>query len=321
MSSRFLLAGVALFAGAAVAQNKLVTPTGVTNVYGGINNSIPWGPFVPAGNTTGEIMVQQIEDDLVGQTMVIQAMSFRHQYTSTHVAKTFTAQVTLGDAASSSLNISTVFANNFLTGGNQTVVVNGPINFPAVSPYTRPPAQFDSPVIFTTPYTHTGVHPLLWEVIIYQSNPVSPTQFYERGPGTSHTAGWVGTGCTIGGGINPLAANGTTNTTTITNNLANGPASAPAALMVGDASPLFNGVPLPVNLAFLGAPSCDLNINVLAFLNATTDASGAASLALPYTMAPNLSGQRFRTQWVALDGLNVVTSNGLDHCFPYDATN
>lgn len=53
----------------------------MTNAYGGINNSIPWGPFVPAGNTTGEIMVQQIDDQLRGQALMIQGMAFRHNYT------------------------------------------------------------------------------------------------------------------------------------------------------------------------------------------------------------------------------------------------
>lgn len=111
--------------------------------------------------------------------------------------------MTLADAAGPSASISATFAANYLTGGNSSVVLNGAINFPAVSPYPRPPADFDAPVLFP-PYAHTGVNPLLWEVIIFGTTPVTPTQFYERGPGTTHVAGWVGTGCPISGGTSNL---------------------------------------------------------------------------------------------------------------------
>jgi hypothetical protein len=70
-----LIAGVAV---SLPAQLKVVTPSAMTNAYGAINNSIPWGPFVPTGNLIGEIMVQQIEDELVGTPRMLKAMAFRH---------------------------------------------------------------------------------------------------------------------------------------------------------------------------------------------------------------------------------------------------
>lgn len=320
MTPRTLLAVItATMSAALAAQTRQVSPSALTNAYGGINNSIPWGPFVPSGNTLGEIMVQQIDDQLQGQTLMLQGMAFRHQYTATHVAKTFTAQLTLADAATPSASMSATFASNFRTGGNRTVVINGPINFPAVGPYPRPPAAFDAPILFS-PYAHSGTDSLLWEVIISQTVPVLPTQFYERGPGTTHTAGWVGNGCTISGGTLPLTASGSITSTTMNNTLANGPLSAPAALMIGDTSPTFNGLPLPVNLGFIGSPTCDLNINVLLFLSTATTATGTATFPVPYTMSPSISGSRLRTQWLAIDGTSIVTSNGLDHGVPYNAT-
>lgn len=317
-TSHFAAIALALAATAA-AQNKTVSPAALTNAYGGLNNSIPWGPFVPSGNTTGEIMVQQIDDQLLGQTLVLQAMAFRHQYTSTHVAKAFTAQVTLADAATPAAAISTTFASNFLSGGSQTVVLNGTINFPAVGPYPLPPAAFDAPVMFSTPHVYTGVNPLLWEVIITASNPVTPTQFYERGPGTTHTAGRVGVGCAISGGTSPLTLSGTATTTSVSNTLTNGPPNAPAVFVIGDTSPTFNGLPLPFNLALIGSPNCDLNINPILFLSTATDASGGSSFPIPFTMSPSVSGSRLRTQFAAVDGTAIVTSNGLDHGIPYTA--
>lgn len=104
------------------------------------------------------------------------------------------------------------------------------------------------------------------------------------------------------------------------NTLANGPLSAPAAMMLGDTSPTFSGLPLPVSLGFIGSPTCALNINVLLFLSAATTATGTATMPIPYTMSPALSGSRLRTQWLALDGATIRTSNGLDHSVPYNAT-
>ncbi|MFO1053494.1 MAG: hypothetical protein U1F36_14875 [Planctomycetota bacterium] len=303
------------------AQSYTVSPEAMTNAYGGINNSIPWGPFVPSGNTTGEIMVQQIDNELQGQVLILQGMAFRHQYTSTHVAKSFQATVTLADAASNAAGISTTFANNYKPGGNQGVVFAGAINFPAVGPIARPPAPFDSPVAFTTPYVHLGTDPLMWEVIILSSTPVTPTQFYERGPGTTIVAGAIGNGCTIAGGSTPLTATGSCTATQLSNNLANGPLGAPATLMYGDSSGLLGGTtPLPVNLGFLGSPSCFLEINPFAFESSATSATGTATSSLSYVLSPATSGIRLRTQWVAIDGFTLVTSNGLDFATPFNAT-
>jgi hypothetical protein len=303
------------------AQQTVVTPSAMTNAYGGINNSIPWGPFVPTGNVIGEIMVQQIEDELIGTPKVLRAMAFRHQYTSAHVAKAFTARVTLAPAATMAAGMSATFASNFKVGGASTLVFNGVINFPAQVVYPRPPSPFDARVPFTTPHVHIGTDPLLWEVIIAGTNPVTPTQFYERGPGSTHTAGWVGRGCPISTSPTPLAATGTITSTTFNNSLASGPPSSVAMLLVGDTASQFMSLPLPFNLGGVGSPNCDLNINMITImLTMLTTATGTAASSIPYTMSPALSGLRLRTQWVALDGSNIVTSNGLDHSVPHNAT-
>lgn len=322
MRNSLVCAAVALTAVAATSQTTSVSPAAMTNAYGGINNSIPWGPFVPSGNTIGEIMALQIDNEMLGRIVQINGMSFRHQYTSTHVAKAFTSTVTLGDAASPAAGISSVFANNFKVGGNQTTVFTGVINFPAVGPYSRPPAAFDSPVVFQTPYFHGGTDPLAWQVVTLGTTPVTPTQFYERGPGSTHTAGALGVGCPITGSVTPMGATGTISGTTMTNNMTAGPASTTAILLFGTASDLLGGaVPLPVNLAFIGSPACDLNIDPFADLAVATTATGTATRSLPYTMSPAVSGQRIRTQWVAVDAsFAVVTSNGLDHAFPFNAS-
>jgi hypothetical protein len=298
------------------AQSKLVSPTGLTNAYGGTDNAIPFGPYVLFGNTLGEIMVQQIDEELVGTPRVLQAMAFRHQFDVAHIAKAYTATVRLGDAASGAAGISTTFANNFKVGGSSATVFSGTIRFPAQVAHSYAPSPFDAPVPFTTPFVHTGVDPLIWEVLIWSTTPVAPTIYHERGPGTTHFAGRIGAGCSAGGAA--LTATGYVSATTITNTLVNGPPSAPAVLMFGSTSALWNALPLPVNLAFLGSPSCDVHIDALVFRSTTTTPSGTATLPITYARTPGISGQRFRAQWVVV-GSSIVTSNGLDHSVPYDA--
>jgi hypothetical protein len=139
-------------------------------------------------------------------------------------------------------------------------------------------------------------------------------------PRHHHTAGWVGNGCPISNSTTPLAATGTTTASTFTNSLASGPLNSVALLLFGDAADKFMGLPLPFNLGGVGSPNCDLNINMITILlTAVTSATGAATSSIPYIMTPALSGSRLRTQWLALDGLAIVTSNGLDHSVPHNA--
>ena len=53
MRNSLVCAAVVLSAAAATSQTTSVSPAAMTNAYGAINNSIPWGPFVPTGNTIG----------------------------------------------------------------------------------------------------------------------------------------------------------------------------------------------------------------------------------------------------------------------------
>jgi hypothetical protein len=305
---------------APLSAQQVVSPSALTNAYGGINNSVPWGP--PASGQ-GEMFAQQIDIDLMGTPRVLKGFAFRHSYTSVYTAKTLSgAVVKVGDAASMPASISATFASNWRTGSTATTVFTGNVVFPALPSYPRPPAPPDSPVPFTTPHVYLGNHPLLWEVSYTSATPLSPTQFYERGPGSSHVAGVLGTGCTISGGSSPMGSSGTTSGTALTDTLAGGPANTTAHLLIGDAASLLGGtLPLPIDLALIGSPGCSLNLNVLLSVPVATTATGGATFTLPYTMSPAVSGIRLRTQWVAIDATQLVrSSNGLDHGVPYNAT-
>jgi hypothetical protein len=295
--------------------NRIVSPVALTNAHGTTFNSIPWGPF-----TSSENFVHTIYDDLMGTPRVLRAMAFRHFYSQNYVAKTYQVKVTLADAATTSSAISTTFASNFKTGGNSTVVFNGTLNWPAFPSVPRGPSPFAGVVAFTTNHVYTGVDPLLCEIFVMSSNPVTPTHFFERGPTSTHTGGVLGVGCNATGQTTPLNATGSvglataTGIMTFTNTLASGPASAPAALFIGDTNSRLGGqIPLPVDLAIIGSPGCFVNINPLLSIGATTSASGGATSSITTPMTTANSGIRLRAQWAAVDGMQVRTSNGLDH--------
>jgi hypothetical protein len=318
-SKLLLLAAASVVTPFLAAQNKVVSPEAMTNASGGIHNSIPWGPF--ASTALGEGFQQQIYDDLQGTPRVFKGFAFRPQWNVAHVAKTYDVKITLADAATPSTGISTTFANNYKTGGAKTVVFDGNVTFPARSALPRPPAPFTAAVLFTTPHAYTGLDPLLAETFIRSTTPVSPTHFFERGPGSTHTAGPVGNGCNATGQTSPMNAIGTTTRTTITNSVSLAPASALAALWLGDTGSMWGPFTLPVDLVILGSPGCFVNINlVLPVLGTLTSASGTASSSLPYTLNPSNSGVRFRTQWFAVDGGTIRSSNGLDHSTPHGGT-
>lgn len=312
-----LLGPAAPLLGQAGAQ---ISPPGLVNTFAGLTNSIPWGPFVPLGNTQGEIFYQQIDAALIGTPRLLRGFAFRHQWNAAHAAKSYTLTIDLGDAASLPAGIQQTFASNWKSGGARTTVFQGTLNFPAVPAYVAAPGPADAPVAFMVLHAYTGVDPLLWQVNIAASNPVQPTLYFEHGPATRQAAGRIGDGCIATGGTLPLSSFGDIGATLL-DNLVRGPFSRPATLLLGDTANAIGTQTLPWNLAFVGSPSCFLHVNPLVSLGGvSTNAAGSAAISIPYVPTQSTPGVRLRTQWVMLDSAaKIVTSNGLDHCTPYSA--
>ena len=315
------LAVFALLTSALLAQN-FVSPSGMTNCYANGANAVPWGWPSPT-SAQGEVFYQQIHDDMVGNVRVFKGFAFRHYFSATiSVPWTYNVTVKVGDAATRSAGISLTFASNWKTGGAQTTVFSGPVTFPPVPAYPRPPAPPDAPLPFTVPHVYLGTDPLLWEAYITSTTPATAKQFHERGyvaTAATYIPGMLGKGCTITGGGTPMDSAGSITPTTMTDNLSFGPPSSAAVLLLGDeADKLLGSIPLPINLAAIGSAGCFLHINAMLGISQTTSATGAATFTFPYTNSVALAGARLRTQWAAIDGANLVrTSNGLDYCIPY----
>ena len=98
--------------------------------------------------------------------------------------------------------------------------------------------------------------------------------------------------------------------------LEGGPGFAPALLITGASNTSWLGVPLPFDMALLGAPGCDLLVSVGPTVPALLNAAGTLTLNAPIPNEPSLTGARLFTQWAVLDAganpLGIVLSDGLD---------
>ncbi|MEZ5967182.1 MAG: hypothetical protein R3F56_25325 [Planctomycetota bacterium] len=136
-----------------------------------------------------------------------------------------------------------------------------------------------------------------------------------NGSYTQFCAGCPGTGNLVpvhSGGGTPEINN------TLQWNISNAVGNAAGVLYIGVSRTTWNGLPLPLNLAFLGVgPTCQLCVSIDVSLPLATSGSGTGSVPLPLPNLVNLIQGHFYTQGVVLDPgapstRKLVYSNGLD---------
>jgi hypothetical protein len=129
----------------------------------------------------------------------------------------------------------------------------------------------------------------------------------------------IGVGCPGSNGtpavaVTTTAPGGVQIGATIRYELSSARASTLAFLMLGVSTTTWNGVPLPLDLAVLGAPACFLRHDPLLFFNAATNGSGQAAVPIPWPNDVNLIGSRHFVSFGVVDPSNtlgVVVSGAL----------
>jgi hypothetical protein len=95
--------------------------------------------------------------------------------------------------------------------------------------------------------------------------------------------------------------------------------SMPAALCIGDSSTTWNGLPLPIDLGIINAPTCFLRASALLLVPVTTDQTGQARFTVPVPNDAGLAMSRTFQQWIVVDppanGLGVVVSDAIGTTF------
>ncbi len=116
-----------------------------------------------------------------------------------------------------------------------------------------------------------------------------------------------GSGCPGSGGVVPrIGATGTPALgAPFKVNLSRAPVAQPALLLLGLSASNWYGLPLPLDLAFLGMPGCELRVSPDFVFSVATQGSvaNAAHASLPFAipLVPSLAGISVYAQWYVVD--------------------
>jgi hypothetical protein len=117
--------------------------------------------------------------------------------------------------------------------------------------------------------------------------------------------GWeiTGTPCSLYGPLPQIRSSGSPQigSSGFSVRVENGLAFMPALLFIGTSSTTWAGVPLPLDLAVLGYPSCTLYQNLAFSLKGFTNASGVLTKPLPIPNDPGLISVVIPMQWITID--------------------
>lgn len=254
MNPRLLpLALVPLLAGFAAAQNQTkVVPTLAKYADGNTGSGFPFYYYSQR--------CQQIWDAgvVANSVALIQSIAMRADAAwGSMTAFTLNgAKVSFSHTTVTAAAMSTTYAKNLT--GTPTVVFNANLNLPAVTPPTKGPAPFNVVIPCSAPFVHTVTQGNL--MLELETPPATPqksgwhtdaqgpggltAEFGVSGkPSGNDTLSLVGDGggkCVPGGNVQVTTA------TTIK--------SYPGAMFLGSSDTLWQSLPLPLDLAGIGAP-------------------------------------------------------------------
>lgn len=292
------------------AQVSLVVPASHAPIEGTSSTNVPFGRSTP-------VRLQAAYDRLLFPAPVtITALALRADGGGLLAAKQVDCELRLSTLAVPLVALSADFAVN--RGADETVVVSRQVLTLGATTTTAVPAPFAAPLQFTTPFPYDpAAGGLLIEFVVFGQPPGAYTvdaTFVCDSPQVA-----VGPlGCPRVGGL-PLRAESSTTQVLWGRpwvaRLLDAPAGALVGLVIGGSDTgSWNGLPLPADLAAIGAPGCFVAIDIggTFFQFAAPDGSAQFVFAIPN--APQAIGTWIHFQGAAIDpvanALGVVTSQG-----------
>lgn len=307
-----------------------VLPAGMAGTFGGSDNSIPftWTPN----------RYQQVFDGSALPTPFTMAGLSLRQDDRGPIAHGVTVdlEIRVGYTTRTPTTLGTTFASNFDSGAAVVVLPRAQIVFPDQPANPTDPADFllTIPWPITFDWVPAAGRNLLIEVAVFGNSNGGSTWGYPL------DATWGGTARLYGAG--PTAVTGTlesnyglvigiralthtavptlysTSTPQINDTfrvrIGQARASSSAVLFLGFSNVSWSGVPLPLDLAWLGAPSCAVLTSVDNVQTVRLDATGAGSHSYALPNSIYLLGLRFYNQALVADpGVNLfgfVATNG-----------
>ena len=248
-----------------------------------------------------------------------------------------TLEMYLGYTKKNPGNLEPIFQNN-IEGAMTTVTASRTVRFPGTRDLPRGADQFDFAIPLDAPFavsTSASLH-LLMEVRVFSHTMgnVPFDTFFDavQGPAVSRvytdgqptaTAGVVDDLAIVASLMGPglpgtapdLQCEGRPQLgETFSVVLRHGAPLAPAVLVHGSSRTSWSGLPLPVDLGFLGAPGCCLVTDSVINLPVLVGAEGVVEVPYAVPQNPVFTGLGFYNQFLVLDGtanaLGLTTSNG-----------
>lgn len=260
----------------------------------------------PVGYAARRVLrYQEVHDGLQGQARAIGGIAFRRSPDGTATSAAFTADVSmrLSTARTTAGGIAARFEDN---AGLDVVEVlpRRAVAFPSSAGGVPAPAPFEFVLPADVPFAFAGAGPLCIDLTVHDHTNRTELRFALHADGRSHTT-------LLGRGCHGLALGAMVTGTTVAHDISGAPAGAPVAVLFGGNFDSAAGLPLPIDLAPLGAPGCSLQLDPLLALVGIADSGGAARLEVPVATAPG--GAFYGAQAVALqpgvNPLGAVTSN------------
>ncbi len=298
-------AALAVLATEAHAQlRQIVSPSNAATVEGVSRLGFPWG-----GNSA--LRYQQLYGLSADPTAVglINQVAFRRDNDTAVTSGNYAAfspnfQLSVSTSPRTTMTMSKTFAANI--GTDVQVVHTGSLNWPAQVKAPPGPTPFAYAIPFTTPFLYVSpTGDILLDFAVTSPNNTNTSFFSDASPsGGGSVSRQLGPGCPSGVNLVSVFSNwGPGSTARILQY--DGAGNVPSVLSIGSTSPTYGGVPLPFDLAPLGAPGCRVyHDNLLQIQGTMSGTAGIYTGRWDFTFEipnnPFLAGFQVRTQFINL---------------------
>lgn len=310
------VAAIALVPGAILAQTNVLFPAEYATIEA--ENYVYNYPF--SGGVTRYQTVFLKETVGLDNGAAITAIGVRPDGYNTGTGHRVQMEIWMGhttrwDTGGTNL-LTGVFDNNY-EGSLTLVYGKKTLQLPNLTPPTTPPATNHVMVTLDRSFTYDRSRNLVVEFRVFANDNANQAFFYPIDFGSGYSVNdTFGVACPTSNGT--LPAHTTTGPVLGGNawwlQLSQGAGSTAAAFFLGVSKVDSFGLPLPFDLAVIGAPSCFLNVELRLTLPGQTDLWGNASKYIPAPDDLQFFGSTIYTQVAMIDvfanSLGVVTSNG-----------
>lgn len=306
--------------GFVLAQNTVVAPADYTTI-----EAESWSSDLPfSGGITRYQVVYHRDYLLLPNAAMITATGVRPDGLRSSTGQRIQLEIWFGHTTKFGVTGTNRLTSTFDTNydGSLTRVFDlKTVTLPNLTPPATPPSTTPVMVTLDRPFTYDATRNLVVEYRVFANDNANNRFTYaidtgfgmatntRFGQSCPTSTGRLPTHLTTGPKLHELAVSRGWRLF-----VSNGAASSPAAVFMGIDNSNSFGLPLPFDLAVIGAPACFLNVELRLSMPVALDSSGALSTGITAPPDPRLYRSTIYTQVAMVDvfanNLGVITTNG-----------